>query len=199
MAIEFFGEVDKNKKGEIASEMPSWFHDAHLDVLEESVAKKKRQIKRDQIPQETIHTVKNEIKKKEAKIKAIKQSIPKLIGGQKQKVADQYHKLRNMIADSMPNELEVKKGFVKPQEELKRWKTPNIKVDPELAKACNVKVTKDGLVSGDGANKMFSLMGKRLGESYDIERIRKPGRTEAYKSMEELTAKILGTQLQGAK
>lgn len=197
MAIEFFGEVDKNSKGEISSEMPSWFHDQHLDYLEEGVAKKKRQILRDEIPQETIHTVKNEIKKQEKKIKQIKVSIPKLIGGQKDKVAKAYHELKNIISDDMPTEYENKKGTVKPQEELKRWKIPHIKIDPELAKACNVKTT-NGKVTGDGAAKMYRLMGKRLGENYDIERIRRPGHNESYQTMQDITKHILENKLQGA-
>ena len=190
MAIEFFGNVDKNSKGEIASDLPAWYFDFHLSELEESVSKKKRQIERGQILPESVFNVQNEIKSKEVRIKEIQASKPKLVGGQKDKVSKAYFSLKNEIANSMPTKLENMEGYTNPREELKRMKDFHIKVDPEIAKACNVKMER-GKVTGDGADRIFKMSGRLLGENENIEKIRREGQSEAYRTMEDLTSKIL--------
>ena len=75
MAIEFFGNVDKNKNGEISSDMPAWFFDVHLEYLEEEVAKGNRRLERGEIPPDNALMARQEIKNKEDRIKEIKSSI----------------------------------------------------------------------------------------------------------------------------
>jgi len=191
MAIEFFGDVDKNKDGNIAGEMPAWFHDVHLEHLEESVAKKKRQLERHEILPENAFMVKQEIMNSETRIKEIKASKPVLKGGQKDMIAKQYYELQNQISTSMPTRREDKEGYANPREELKRCKEHHISVSPELAKSCNVKLVK-GKVTGDGAARMYKMMGRVLGENENIETIRREGVSESQRSMEELTRHVLG-------
>ena len=170
--------------------MPSWFHEQHMDILEEEVASKKRRIDRGEIPQESIPIVMNEIKAKEKKIKEIKSAIPKLNGKEKDNVAKTYNLLRNRIAETLPSRRDVNNGFVRPYDELNRCKEPIIEVDRELAAACNVKVV-NGKVSGDGANKMYMMLGRALGEDTNVEKLRRDGRDESYKTMDDMTKKIL--------
>ena len=175
MAIEFFGEADRNIKGEVVSEMPAWYFKTHMRELKESLDRKNRQLDRGDIPRQSVPIVAQEIKKIEAKIDELKAGCPKLIGGQKDKLYKEYCKLQNEIRDSLPTRLENEKGVADPYVELSRMKKHHIKVDPELAKACNVKVDKAGKVTGDGANKMYKLFGRRLGENENVEKIRKEG------------------------
>jgi len=131
-----------------------------------------------------------EVKVKREKIAEIKASIPKFTGSNKDKISEAYFKLKNQIADSLPTHMENRKGYTQPREELDRMKNFHIPVDKDLAKACNVKIN-SGKVSGDGASKMFKMFGRILGENENIERIRKEGKSESKRDMEDFTKHIL--------
>jgi len=190
MGIEFFGDIDKDNTGKVTSQTPAWFMDIHLEYLEEDTNKKRRQVERGEIPPEHLYMINNEIKNQQGKIDDIKAGRPKLIGGQKDMIAKQYHELQNLIADSLPTRRDDRRGYVNPRDELKRAKDKHIQVKPELAEACNMKHN-GGKISGDDANRMYRMMGRVLGENENVERIRKEGKSESYRSMEELTERIL--------
>ncbi len=186
MSIEFFGEVDKNAKGQNTSDLPSWFFNIHMEDLQEQVSRSERQIVSGQVNIEAVPMLKQEIVNKKKRISEIKKSIPKLTGSNKTQVGKQYNELKNKIADSMPTIRDNEKGFVDPREELKRLKEHHIEVSPELAESCSVKHVK-GKVTGDGANRMYKMMGRLLGENENVEKIRKEGRSESQRSMDALT------------
>jgi len=62
---------------------------------------------------------------------------------------------------------------------MKRMKTKHIQIDPQMAAALGVKPV-HGKISGDEANKCFQILGKFLGESTNIESLRRDGNSEAY-------------------
>ena len=188
--IQFFGKVDKNKDGDISSEMPAWFFDVQLDRLTESVSKKQRQLDRGEVPPEHAFTMKNEIAGLKEKITNIQMSKPTLKGGQKDMVYKEYQNLEQQIADSMPTRREDRQGFVNPRDELKRMKSPHIAITPKMAEACGVNPVK-GKISGDQAAKCYKMMGKVLGENTNVERVRREGHSESYRTMEDLTRQVL--------
>ncbi len=188
--IQFFGNVDRTKDGEVASEMPAWFHDVQVEELLESVSKKERQLDRGEVPPEYAFMVKNEVAGLKKKITEIQMSKPTLKGGQKDMVYKEYQSLQQQIADSMPTRREDRQGFVNPREELKRMKNPHISITPKMAEACGVKPVR-GKISGDQANKCYKMMGKVLGENTNVERVRREGKSESYRSIEDFTQKIL--------
>ena len=190
MVIEFFGDVDRNIKGEVNAEMPAWFHDIHLADFEEKIARNQRQIKRGEVALESVPIVQQDIARLKERVKEIRASKPMLKGGQKDMIAKQYFALQTAIADSMPTHRDNKKGYVNPRDELKRWKEYHVPVDKDLAKACNVKFEK-GKTTGNGADKMYKMMGRLLGENENIEKIRKEGRSESQRSQDEMTKHIL--------
>ena len=124
--IQFFGEVDKTKDGRNASEMPSWFHDVHLEKMEEEVSQKKRMLTQGRVPQDNIFMIQNEIKADEQKILEIKKSKPKLIGGQKDMVYKEYLSVGQQIADAMPTKRDELNGFANPRDELIKNNTPGL-------------------------------------------------------------------------
>ena len=187
--IQFFGDVDKTPTGQISSEWPAWFFDVHVEKMEEAVARKKRQLERGEIPIEHRPIAKNEIAKEEQKIKEIHASKPKLNGGQKDMIAKAYRSIESQLQESMFTERDQKKGFVNPREELQRQSTAYVEVDPKIARACGLGEQKK--ITGKQAAKCYKIMGKVLGENTNLERIRREGRSESYKSMHELTAKVL--------
>ncbi|NIA30724.1 MAG: hypothetical protein GWP06_12530 [Actinobacteria bacterium] len=188
--IQFFGNVDKNAKGEIASELPAWFHDVQLEILIESMRRKERQLERGEVPPEHAFMVKNEIENEKKKITEIQMSKPTLKGGQKDMVYKEYTSLAGQISDTMPTVREDRRGFVNPREELKRLKTRHINISDKMANACGVKPVR-GKITGDQAAKCYRMMGKVLGENTTIEKLRREGRSESYRNMEDLTEKIL--------
>lgn len=191
MTLEFFGEVDKNSKGEIASSMPAWYHEVKIEDLKERVAKKERQIENGQILSESVPLVKQEIRESKEKIEQIEASKPILRGGQKDMIAKVYHDLQNQIATSIPSIRDEREGYANPRDELKRMKDKHLTVSPEMAEAYGVKHVK-GKISGDDGNRMYKMIGKLLGENQNIEKIRREGRSEAQKQMDELTKLALG-------
>ncbi len=188
--IQFFGNVDKTKDGSISSEMPAWYFDVQLETLIESASKKQRQLDRGEVPPEHAFMMKNEIAGLKKKITEIQMAKPTLKGGQKDMVYKEYQALQQQISESMPTRREDRQGFVNPREELKRMKTPHIGISDKMARACGVKPVR-GKISGDQAAKCYKMMGKILGENTNIERIRREGKSESYRTMENLTKRIL--------
>jgi len=188
--IHFFGNVDKNKEGKVASELPAWFFSVHLEKLIDDVSKKERQIDRGEVPPDHVFMVKNEVLNLKKKITEIQMSKPTLKGGQKDMVWKEYQQLGNLISDSLPTYREDRRGFVDPRSELKRMKSPHIAISGKMAEACGMKTVK-GKITGDQAAKAYKMMGSILGENTNVERLRKEGKSESYRSMEELTEKII--------
>lgn len=189
--IQFFGEVDLNDRtGEVRSDMPAWFFDVHIDNLRESIERKARGVKLSLYAPDQILREKEEIVVLRERLKEIEDSRPTLSNTQKDQCAKAYENLKRQIKDTMPTRKEAKDGLVSPHEELKRLKTKHISIDPAIAKACGVHVV-HGKVSGDEAAKCYQILGKTLGENINVERLRRDGNSEAYRSMHDLTQAIL--------
>lgn len=198
--IQFFGEVDMDDHGNITSEMPAWYFDVHIEKYEQEIERKERWIKLGYLEQDQIQRTKEEIKQEKKRLKEIKDSIPKLSDGTKDRCWRAYESLAKQIKETMPTRKEALDGLVSPHHELKRLKSKHIKIDPEIAKACGVNVVK-GKVTGDEANKCYQILGKAIGDGLNtnVEALRRDGNTEAYKSMNDLTQSILkGIEIRGA-
>lgn len=188
--IEFFGAVDKTRDGRIASAMPAWFFDVHLEKLEESVSRKKRQVNQGQIPHDNIFMVKNEIKREEDKIKEILASKPKLSGKMKDTVYQEYLSIGKQLSEHMPSRRDELMGFADPRDEMVKNTTPGITISKEMAASIGVTPT-NGKISRKQATKFYKIAGKVLGENTNTEKLRREGKSESYRTMENLTQQIL--------
>lgn len=188
--ISFFGEIDLNDQGGIKSDMPAWYFDVHIENLRENIERKARGVEQNLYAPDQILRVKEEIKVERAKLQEIENTRPNLKGKALDKCGSAYESLKKQIKDTMPTRKETKNGLISPHEELKRLKTKHIKIDTEIAKACGVHVV-HGKISGDEANKVYQILGKALGESTSVERLRRDGTSEAYQTMHDLTNAIL--------
>lgn len=188
--IHFFGEVDLNSEGGRVADVPSWCFDVHIEEMEESIARKRRQIDMGIIASDSIHQMREEIKREQGRLDEIKNSKPTLEGNQKDKASTAYKLLGERIAETLPTRKDMEQGLVSAHDELKRMKDKHISISPEIAKACMVKPV-SGKISGDEANKVYRILGAALGESTSTERLRKDGGGEAYKTMESFTQAIL--------
>lgn len=170
--FSFFGEVDKIK-GQIGSEYPAWTMPHQLDTLREGIGQKERTLKTGYVGDvEATMRVREDLKKEKARLEEIVKSKPKLTAKQKEDVATEYGKLKNMIAESLFSRSDMKLGLADAHEEADRMTLPFISVDKEIAAACNVP-TFGGKVSRDGASKMYKIIGRYLGDRTNVEYLRK--------------------------
>ena len=161
--IVFFGEIDRNEKGQIKSEFPAYYFESNIEDLRDEIGWKKRALERKNINWEDVESTKKEVEGLEKKLHLIETSKPKLKGADKDKIYNEYKRLGGEIRDAMFPRTEMMKGLASGHEEAKRMVNPSITVDPRLAAACNVKLTK-GKASRNDASKMFKIMGKVLGD-----------------------------------
>ena len=188
--IQFFGEVDLNPEGGRVADVPSWCFDIHIEEMQETIDRKRRQIELGIVTQESVHLMREEIKMEQDRLDQIVASRPKLTGNQQDKVYNAYNKLGQRIRDTLPTRKENEDGLINAHDELRRMKDKHISISPEIAKACMVKPV-NGKISGDEANKCYRILGSALGENTNVERLRRDGGGDAYKTMETLTKAIL--------
>ena len=175
-SIKFFGKVDRDATGKITSEYPCYYRENDIDELKEELGKKERALERGDIPSTRVPMVEGQVKRERAKLNEILKSIPKLKGAQKDKVAKLRTELGKEITEAQFTRSEMRGGRVDPHKEVRRMTEPSIKVDPDVAKEMGVKVV-NGKVSRKGAEKMWKILGKVLGEETNVETLRKEGMT----------------------
>ena len=173
--FQIFGSVDLNEKGQVKSTYPSWYFDHLKEDLENEVNRLETDIKFDRIPKSELHIAKERLAQKRDKLLNLDQAALQLKGKQKDKVSKVYDELGKEISESLFSRSDMKKGLADAREEMHRMTEPCIEVRGDamnIAKACNVKITK-GKVSRDGAAKVWKILGKALGEKSNIEHLRK--------------------------
>lgn len=201
MAIEFFGNVDKDARGKITSSMPAWYFDNQMDELKEGIDRKKRSLAAGNIKADQIPNVRAELEREQTRYEEIIATKPKLNGGEKNKLSKLRKELGDEIGDILFTRSEIEKNLASPHEELKRMKNPSISltklgIEPEILAACGLKHT-DGKISRDQASTMYQIISKSLGEDTSIERLRHDGDISAFKSMNEMTETIMRRMQQG--
>lgn len=195
--IKFFGEVDLNDEGGITSQIPAWCFDQHIGYLEEGISRKKRMLERGEVATDQVPVLRGQIKSETEKLERIVASRPNLSDKQKDRCAKAYENLGRQIADTMPTRKESKQGLVSPYDELKRLKgKKHITIDPTIASACGVKPVQ-GKITGDEANKCYQILGKALGENTNVERIRKDGGVQSYKTENDSLRAVLDAMFEG--
>lgn len=183
--IQFFGSIDK-KDGKIVSEYPTWMHLRQMETLREDHDILTRQIDsgtlRDDVLAQTIADRDNA----KERLDQMSNDRPAISDSQKNEIHDLMTKtLAPGIREHMASDYEMKKGFQDVHEEARVMVEPCISIQgaTTLAKNCGVRVT-DGMVSRNGAQKMYKMLGAAAGMSpndYNTERLRKPDNHSAYR------------------
>ena len=182
MSVQFFGEVDRNEKGQISSQFPAWYFEAHVDELKESIARKERSLQRGDIPPDAIPTTKAELAKETVRFDEIMKSKPKVGDAEKNLIWKQYKSLGKKISETMFTRSDMMFGTASAHEEAKRMIDPIIELDKDqlaLADAIGVKADENSKVSRNSAAKIFKMLGKLIGEPTNIEVLRKDKATPA--------------------
>lgn len=175
MSMKLFGKDDCDQFGKVKSEYPVWYYSVHIDDLEESVASDKRRLNRGEVLASTAATFKADLARKEQKLNDIKSNTPTLSVKERDLLNKLRKELEPKIADSLFSRSDMMKGLADGHEEARRMVKNIIPVEPDLAKFlgfCNCNVVK-GKASRNALAKAFKLTGKLLGESTNIEILRK--------------------------
>jgi hypothetical protein len=168
--IVFFGEVDRHSKGGFSSEYPAWYFPRQLEEMKEELRGKEEALEVPGIARR--QELRQQVAELKHRIHEIESSKPKLSAKQKDDLAGRMRELGEEIRSAMPPRSDMMKGLADSHEEVRRMTEPCVKIDPELARACGVPVTK-GLATRDGAVKVWKIGTRALGEPSNVERLRR--------------------------
>lgn len=111
--IQFFGEVDIHPtKKVISSEYPAWYFDKPFEQLGEEVAKMERALASGKIPPDKVGDFKDQLRTKKDRYEKIQDSIPKLSGEVKDKLAKTRKELGALIKSGYYTRTQMEKGLV---------------------------------------------------------------------------------------
>jgi len=178
MALEnltFFGEVDK-KNGKISSSYPAWYFDRLIENMEEEIGRHEREIKRGVISDEQKDKMHAKVVAMRKKYESIMESKPSKKGVDIDNLAKARKELGKVIAESMFTVSQERQRLVDPHEEVRRQKTPIISVKGDLFEICraaNCRISRDGKVSRDDAERAWKIAGRDLGEITNVSILKK--------------------------
>ncbi len=175
MAIKIFGDIDRRADGKIRSFKPSWAEKPAMDALKEDVESTKRALDMGRIPTSEVYLAQERVRKGEKRIEEIEEGRPKLSDQERDETDKHRKRLSKEIGDSLFTHTEMDMGFADAHEEVARMTEKKIKLDPKQAEECGITL-ENGMGSRDDAAKMYQHLSYALGESPDIERLRKTGK-----------------------
>ena len=175
MDITFFGEADLNPKGKISSEYPGWYNDTQIQDLKEQITVEENAISKGWVSKDQLGEAQDRLNQKKERLDRILESKPKMDGASKDKVDKVRNELGKTIAEGMYSRSDMMRGLADPHEEMRRMTRKGITLSPEqasFAKACGVPMEGRN-VSRTGAEKVWKILSKSLGEPANIERLRR--------------------------
>lgn len=174
--IQFFGAVDRNSKGSVSSEMPAWYFDRQMELMQEEITKKQTALDMGFVARDSEGEYRANIEKETKRLDEIKASKPNLSDRDTDVCAKVYKELRTEIAPSMFTREEEHRNFVRPHEEHRINTLPCIKVSQkgaEIAKANGMDVSDKGELSRNNAVRLQMIIGRAIDSDVNIERLRK--------------------------
>jgi hypothetical protein len=181
--IQFFGKMDRmNREERISSEYPAWYHNRRMEMLKEEVETERFRLNNGKnagtIPYETYNREMNLLALKEQRLKDIEASRPKLTGKDRDELKKVWDHVGGELRRVKPSKTEMMKGIANAHDQHKRNTEPCIQLEmnegtPELCRNLGVPMSRDGKVTEKGADKMYKIIGRLLGENSDSESLRK--------------------------
>lgn len=174
--IEFYGEVDLNHKGGVASFMPAWSYRELIEDLKEQIDSKKRAIDSGALEAEQLVKTREEHKKLKGRYESIVSSKPKIDVDRMDNISKS---IGEKISEAMFTRDQMVKGLADAHEEARRMSQPCIKLTGDeaiVAQAARIKGVKDGgafVVSRTQAEKLWKLTRKSMGEMANTAMLRK--------------------------
>lgn len=174
--VQFYGEVDLNQKGELASYMPAWSYTQLIEDLKEQIDSKRRALDSGALEAEKLVSTREEHKKLKERYDAIIASKPKI----NEDLLDRVSKvIGDKISEASFTYDQRQKGLADAHEEARRMVQPCIELTDDaasLAVAARIKGVKKGskyMVSRTQAEKLWKLTRRALGEPSNVQSLRK--------------------------
>ena len=131
MSIQWYGEVDLNKKGVPSADFPARYHETLIEDLKSEIDCIERDIDLDVYQGKKKQQMRDILKERKDRYEAIMESKPKLNDVERDKVAKAVRSLGNKVGALMFTREEMKQRTVDAHEEARRWQTPCVKVESE--------------------------------------------------------------------
>lgn len=173
---KLFGKADRDAKGDVSSSYPAWYFEVQTEELQEEIDRMKRKMDVGGVPSDHLPYAKRELEEMENQLARVKDSEPKMRPKDKDDAAQVYGELGEAISETLFTHSEMRSGKVSPHKEVKRMSKPCIPVTSEAmaaaCKECGVEI-KGGKITRNEATRVHKILGKYLGESTNIEDLRK--------------------------
>ncbi len=174
--VEFFGPLDRDKNGNISAEYPCWMNSLQIENMEDDVRLDEFFLKQSIDPANKAQRQAS-LDDKRKKLREINQCMPILKGEVRAKAEQARTELADKVAEAYFNTSEMAKGGANTvMQEAKRMTEFMVGISPQTAAfavKCNVPFTKDYKVMRPGAEKMYQIISRALGEDPDLEALRK--------------------------
>ena len=199
MPIKVFGDFERRKDGRPRSEYPGWYYEGrrHVEELEDSIKQRERMLKMGAVSHEKEGEYRERLEMEKERYEKIKESVPKLDGEHKDRVAKLVKELRGDISGSQFTRTDMLLGLADAHEEAQRMSTKKIPIRSEdeaaLAKEMGIKV-EDGKISRTDKERLWKIGRKALGESTNTEVLRRErdSRSHEIRSALKKQAKEIG-------
>jgi hypothetical protein len=172
--FQFFTEVDMNQYGNVGGFIPSYMNRSLVEDLKREIDDEERSLAKQDLNPERRSILSKSVYKKKERLEKIENETPNL---DKDKVNDASKEVGKLISSAMFSEYDMKKGLADAHEEARRMSDRCIKVTSEIAnilKGCNIQVDKENpMVSRTHLEKAWKIMNRYLGESSNVERLRR--------------------------
>ena len=163
--IKFFGEIDLNQYGKIGADYPAWYFPRQVESLKDDLSRMEKDLNSGTVLPQNIPNLKLLIKQTKDKLDKIEASKPKLEGKMVDKLAKWRREIEPVIQETMFTYDDMQRGLADAHEEARRMTQGIIKLDPEIARACNLKPDKNGKYSRDEAVRAWKIVGRSLQEA----------------------------------
>ena len=174
--IQFFGAVDRNKKGDIASQMPAYTFSRQIELMQEGIDQKKRALELGFVASDNEAEYKQHIARETDRMQEILDSKPRLNDSDRDLCAKTYKELRAGIKETLTTVQDEQRGFVRPHEEHRKNKSACIKITEQTVDMCEangIPVSDKGEISRDNAVRLQMMIGANIDADTNIERMRK--------------------------
>lgn len=173
-SIQFFTEMDINSKGKIKNTYPVYFERLQEQDIKEEIKRIETGIENKYYTGATIGEARERLKKAQDSLDRMQEIRPKF-EKQKDAISKLSRELADAITPAMYRRKDIEKNLVDAHEEAKRMTEPVISLTPFSAKVAadnGIRVT-GGKVSRDDATRLWQISREALGESRNVELLRK--------------------------
>jgi hypothetical protein len=178
--IEFYGAVDKNKKGQIASHMPAWYLTQHKEELDKNIDELQGALDRGFVPDTEKELHRDRLVQFKKKRDEINESQPHFTENQKDQIDKISTEIGKKISAAMYTRSDMIRGTADAHEEARRMADPCIKLSGHqvmLAKKAGCKISDvkgDAMISRTDAERVWKFCKKAIDEPTNTELLRKP-------------------------